>query len=179
MTRTTTGVIVFSAILASTAPLHAHVTFAEPSAKAGSYYAGFLRVSHGCAESPTISVRVAIPDGIVIARPQPKPGWSVSIEKAPLAKPAAGEGGALVHERVTAIVWSGRLPADQFDQFGIMVKLPDAAGTLYFPTVQTCAVGRADWTAVPIAGASGRSANPAPRLDVTPGVAAAMDHMAM
>ncbi|MCR6645886.1 MAG: YcnI family protein [Terricaulis sp.] len=71
----------------------AHIVFAEPEAKPGAYYAGFLRVSHGCGDSPTRAIRVEIPEGVNIARPQPKPGWSIEIERSPLATPIQAEGG--------------------------------------------------------------------------------------
>ena len=167
-------------IRTANAAAQAHIVFAEPDAAAGGYYAGFLRVSHGCAGSPTLSVRVEIPPGIMIARPQPKPGWTLSVEKAPLAKPIQSEGGQLVRDRVTAITWSGRLDADQFDQFGVMLRLPDAPGALYFPTVQRCETGRNDWTMIPAAGQPWHAVkSPAPVLNVTSGHAAAMEHMKM
>ena len=131
-------------------PAAAHIVFADPHAGAGSYYAGFLRVAHGCGTSGTVSVRVTIPEAIAGARPQPKPGWTLAIERTPLATPVHGEGGP-VTDRVSAISWTGSLPADQFDQFGIMMKLPDAAGPLYFPTEQRCTTGSNDWIAIPAA----------------------------
>jgi uncharacterized protein YcnI len=127
----------------------AHVVFSQPQAAAGGYYAGFLRVSHGCGDSATVSVRVTIPEGIVTARPQPKAGWTLKIDKVALAKPIAGEGGGQITQRVAAITWTGRLPVDEFDQFGLSMKLPDVAGPLYFPTVQRCETGENDWTTIP------------------------------
>ena len=38
----------------------------------------------------------------------------------------------MIAQRVSAITWAGRLPADQFDQFGVMMKLPATSGALYF-----------------------------------------------
>ena len=137
-----------SAALTATAA-GAHIVFAEPGAQAGGYYAGFLRVSHGCGASPTRSIRVEIPDSVASARPQPKPGWTLAIEHQPLKVPVKGESGALITERVSAITWTGELPGDQFDQFGIMMKLPAAAGPLYFRTVQRCAAGSNDWINIP------------------------------
>ena len=157
--------LVASSVAATAAT--AHIVFADAGAKAGSYYVGFLRVSHGCANSPTVAIRVEIPATVTIARPQPKPGWTLSLEKAPLATPTRGEGGEK-RERVTAITWSGRLDADQFDQFGIMLKLPDAAGPLYFPTVQRCETGTNEWTMIPAAGQPWHSVkSPAPVLNLT------------
>lgn len=143
----------------------AHIVFAEPEAQAGGYYAGFLRVSHGCGASPTRSIRVEIPEGVVSARPQPKPGWTLAIEHQPLKVPIKGEGGALITERVSAITWTGELPGDQFDQFGVMMKLPAATGPLYFRTVQRCAVGSNDWVNIPASPAEWHMTQmPAPML---------------
>lgn len=135
--------ILLAALLPAAAP--AHIVFAEPEAPAGGYYAGFLRVSHGCGASPTRAIRVELPAGVISARPQPKPGWTLTIEQAPLAVPIRGEGGATITRRVSAITWTGTLPADQFDQFGIMMKLPADSGPLYFPTRQSCESGSNDW----------------------------------
>lgn len=150
--------------IALTSSAYAHVVFAEPEAAPSSYYAGFLRVSHGCGASPTRSVRVEIPAGVNIARPQPKPDWTLEIERAPLATPIASEGGALT-ERVTSITWRGELPADQFEQFGIMMRLPAESGPLYFPVIQICADGEQRWEQIPAAGAAWHSVpRPAPVL---------------
>lgn len=144
----------------------AHVVFAEPEAAPHSYYAGFLRVSHGCNGSPTHAIRVEIPEGVNIARPQPKPGWEISIERAPLAEPIASEGGAIT-QRVVAITWRGVLAAEHFDQFGIMMRLPDRPGRLYFPVTQTCAEGELRWREIPAAGAAWNSVSrPAPVLNL-------------
>ena len=158
----------------------AHITFAEPAGQVGSYYVGLLRVTHGCAGSATLAIRVQIPAAITAVRPQPKPGWTLTIEHAPLATPLTGEGGVTVRERVTAVTWTGRLEADQFDQFGLMLKLPEAAGALYFPTVQRCETGATAWTTIPAAGQPWHSVKtPAPVLQVTGGDPQAMPSMPM
>lgn len=155
----------------------AHIVFADPQAVAGSYYAGFLRVGHGCGPADTVSIRVEIPAGIVSARPQPKAGWTLTVEHAPLATPIKSEGGAVISERVAAITWTGRLPADQFDEFGIMMKLPDTAGPLYFPTVQRCTSGSNDWVNLPPSPEAWHATkSPAPMLVLTPAEAHHMMH---
>lgn len=154
----------------------AHIVFSEPQAEAGGYYAGFLRVGHGCGESATVSVRVSIPESIITARPQPKAGWTLKIEKVALVKPIVGEGGGQITQRVTAITWTGRLPIDEFDQFGLSMKLPDAAGPLYFPTVQRCDKGENDWTTIPDSPENWHHVDrPAPMLMLRSG--APMEHM--
>lgn len=139
--------IAAGALLAT--PAAAHVVFDQQEAAPGAYYAGFLRVSHGCEDSPTVSLRIEIPDAVLSAKPQPKPGWVLEIERKPLPEPMTAEDGTVLTERVAAVTWTGRLPADQFDQFGLMLRLPEHAGPLYFPTRQTCEQGVTAWTGIP------------------------------
>lgn len=76
--------------------------------------------------------------------------------------------GHVISERVTAITWIGDLPADQFDQFGVMMRLPAETGALYFPVVQTCASGEQRWDQIPAAGAAWNSVpRPAPVLTLS------------
>lgn len=93
------------------------------------------------------------PQGLASARPQPKPGWTLSVEQDA--------------ERVTALVWLGELPADQFDEFAVLAKLPAEPGVLYFPTVQTCGGEESQWTEIPDPGEAGLS-HPAPSVRVLP-----------
>lgn len=148
----------------------AHVVFAQPVATAGAHWAGALRVSHGCDGAATTSVRVEIPEGIVVARPQPKAGWTIVIEREPLAAPVAAEGGGMLSERVSAITWTGVLPDDQFEEFGLAAKLPAGAGALAFPVTQVCEQGEVRWTEIAAAGAA-RPAHPAPMLTLRAGAA--------
>ena len=177
-------IVLAAAVIVTSTAASAHITFAEPQAQLGSYYAGFLRVSHGCEASPTVSIRVEIPVGIDVARPQPKPGWALAIEHEALAQPIRSEMGSLVKQRVSAITWTGSLPADEFDQFGIMLKLPSSAGPLYFPTMQRCASGTNAWINRPATPDAWHATEmPAPMLIVTGGASTSnaapmvMDHM--
>lgn len=168
--------IAAAAALVLTQSAAAHVVLAEPHARAGSYYAGFFRISHGCGDEPTIAVRIDIPEGVTIAHPQPKPGWRLTIERAPLPAPLQSEGGPIT-ERVAAITWRGRLPADEFDQFGVMLRLPDAAGPLYFPVTQTCAHSERRWADIPGPNQAWHDvANPAPVLMLEAPETMEMDH---
>lgn len=157
-----------AAVLAGAA--QAHVVFTQSTATAGAHWAGALRVSHGCDGSATTSVRVEIPEGIVVARPRVPAGWSVAIERQPLARPVAAEGGGMLTERVSAITWTGRLSDDQFEEFGLAAKLPTAPGPLVFPVIQTCERGESRWTEVAAAGGP-RPAHPAPVLALQAGAA--------
>lgn len=170
--------LILAAALAAAVPAvaFAHSVMSPDKAAPGAYYAGDLRISHGCAGSPTLAVRVEIPPAVVSAKPQPKPGWTLAIEREPLAQPIKGEGGQMVTQRVKAVTWTGRLPDDQFENFGLMLKLPSASGALYLPTVQTCERGENRWTDIPAAGQAWHDVpHPAPVIAVGP---AAVDSMA-
>ena len=150
----------------------AHVVMTQNQAKAGSYFAARFQVGHGCSGSATTALRVEIPAGMASARPQPKPGWTLEVVKADAATAAKpGEG-------VAAVIWRGRLPDDQFDDFGLLMKLPEQVGTLYFPVIQTCETGQSQWTETPGPGEDAHGlARPAPALTLTPGDAVAHHHM--
>jgi periplasmic copper chaperone A len=132
----------------------AHVSLTPQSTAAGAYQVLRFGVGHGCDGQATTALRIEIPDGVASARPQPKPGWTLQIER--------GEA-----EHVRAITWRGALQADQFDEFLIQVHLPAAAGPLAFPAVQSCGTAEVRWTE-PAADASGKSSRPAPAIMLTP-----------
>lgn len=149
----------------------AHVVLAKKEAPAGSYYKAVFRVPHGCGGSPTTAIRISLPDGILSAKPQPKPGWTLSIEKTALPKPVKGPHGTLVTHVVKTISWSGgALDNAHFDEFAIQLRLPDAdAGTtLYFPVLQSCERGERHWNQKPRPGHKHHLHDPAPALRLTP-----------
>ncbi len=147
---------------------HAHVVLTVRQAPVGAFYTGAFHVGHGCGGSATTALRVEIPAGVNDAKPQPKPGWTLQIEREPLASPVKGEGGETVATRAKAITWRGRLPADEFDEFGLAARLPGEPGVLIFPVVQTCEQGEARWTEPPAAPGQPRPSHPAPTLTVMP-----------
>ncbi|MES2722562.1 MAG: YcnI family protein [Pseudomonadota bacterium] len=145
--------LLLAAALAVATPALAHVGVDPGEAKAGAYQVLRFRVGHGCGDAATTALRIETPQGLASARPQPKPGWTLAIEK---------QG-----ERVSALVWRGALPADQFDEFAVLAKLPAEPGVLYFPTVQTCGGEESQWTGIPDPGEA-RLSHPAPALLVLP-----------
>ena len=160
-----TPLIALLALLAAPVPTLAHVVAAPGEAKAGSYSAIAFRVGHACAAGDTtLKLRVEIPDAVASARPQPKTGWTIDIEKA--------------EDRATAITWTGRLPDDQFDDFAVLMKLPSQAGSLTFPVIQTCEKGESQW--IEIADPERpdeKLTHPAPVVRLTPAVAETMPAM--
>jgi uncharacterized protein YcnI len=154
-------------------PASAHVTLDPPHAAADSYFKVNVRVPHGCEGSPTLRVRVRIPDGVLGIKPQPKPGWEVSTVKAKLAEPIKDSHGRTITEVVREVVWSGgKLLDEHYDEFGIHMKLPDKPNTvLYFPAVQECEKGVHRWIEIPEPGKTARDyKEPAPALRLGPKV---------
>lgn len=166
--------------LSTSMSAHAHIVLDVQAAPVGSYYRGALRVGHGCEGSPVKQIVVSIPDGVQGAKPMPKPGWRIDIERKVLAKPYVSHGRA-VTEDVSEIRWTAKsaddyLPPDHYDEFVVFAKLPEAAGKLYWKTSQLCEQGRIDWHDIPAPNAP-RSKTPAAVLELQPKAEAHDMHM--
>jgi uncharacterized protein YcnI len=134
----------------------AHVTVTPAAAVAGGYQVLRFGVGHGCdSTAATTGLRIEIPPAVQVARPQPKSGWTLQIDH-------AADGGP-----VRAVTWRGALPADQFDEFLLLVQLPAAPGALSFPVVQSCGTLEKRWTE-PTPASGERPKQPAPTVTVTP-----------
>lgn len=162
MTNSFRGALGAAALLACSTSAFAHAVMAVREATPGAAYRGTVQVMHGCAGSPTVAVRVTIPDGVTGARPMPKPGWTLSTVKAPPARADASG-----HPETAEIVWTGgSLPDDQFDEFTFQARIADGlapGAVVRFPIVQTCAAGEARWTEMPAPGQDARALrHPAP-----------------
>ena len=158
----------------SASPAAAHVTLENKQAAVGSYYKAVFAVPHGCAGSPTVKLRVQIPEGVIGVKPMPKPGWTVETVKGKYAVEYEHHG-SKVSEGVKEIVWSGgKLADDNFDEFVISTFLTDTLKpntTLYFPVVQECEQGMSRWIDIPTEGRAGHDdggKTPAPGLKLTP-----------
>jgi uncharacterized protein YcnI len=140
--------------LSVAAPALAHVTVQPATAAAGAYQVLRFGVGHGCGDkAATTALRVEIPAGVSVARPQPKPGWKLEIVR--------------TAETVSAVVWRGALPPDQFDEFVILTKLPATGGPLAFPAIQACDAEENRWTDIQSPGGP-RPKFPAPSLTIVP-----------
>ncbi len=130
----------------------AHVVAQPNTAIAGASFTAGFHVSHGCDGSPTIALRIKIPEGVTAVRPLAKEGWTIT--------EVAGE-----------IAWrGGPLPSKSHETFGIALKLPNTPGrTLYFQAIQECQQGTNRWIDIPAAGQSPKDLrNPAPFVTLTP-----------
>jgi uncharacterized protein YcnI len=162
--------VALGAAVLSTTPARAHVELESDQAPAGSSYKAVLMVPHGCAGSPTVALRVQIPDGVVGSKPMPKAGWTVTTVVKKLAKPIEREG-SMITEDVREIAWSGgNLPDNFYDEFVFVAALPDQPGAvLHFPVIQECAKGTVRWIDIPAPGQSEDDVKaPAPSLTLGP-----------
>lgn len=155
----------------------AHVSFESKEVTIGRTAKFVLVVPHGCAGSPTVAVKVALPPELTEVKPQPKSGWSLStrLEQQRTASAESlqvnhGQHGAEIRE----IEWSGGTLEDtHFDEFTFRAKVRSdvTASEIFVPVVQQCKTGAERWIEVPT---SGRSASdlqfPAPSIKVRSGL---------
>jgi uncharacterized protein YcnI len=172
MLRKLGAVVVGSALLIAPHMLAAHVTLESKEAPPNTSYKAVLRVGHGCEGKPTTAIRVQIPEGVIAAKPMPKPGWRLATLKAKYERPYDYFGSELT-EGVKEITWSGgELPDDFYDEFVFVGRLTDfVSGTiLSFPTVQECAGAVHRWIEIPAAGQDpDELEEPAPQLTIVEG----------
>ncbi len=144
-------------------PLHAHVVLETKTAPVNSYFRATFMVGHGCSGAATTSVEVTLPDDITVARPQPKPGWTTSIERGP-------DGGGGDGARIQRVIWTGGPLADhEFDQFEMLIRTPLEPGTRHFKVLQRCGDKSIDWSSIPAPGQSRREVKtPAAHLEIVP-----------
>lgn len=146
---------------------YAHVTLETREYPAGTTAKLILKVPHGCGGSPTVNLRVRIPEDVLNVKPQPKAGWQLVTTKGKLATPITGDYGETITESVREIHWTGgRLPDDHYDEFVFRAELPNKPGTtIYLPVVQECETGVNRWIEIPEPGKSRRGyKQPAPEL---------------
>jgi uncharacterized protein YcnI len=121
-------------------PALAHVTINPDEATKGGFSAVTFRVPNERPDSGTIQLEVEFPAEYPIANVsvQPKPGWTYSVEKAPVSEPTEAHGEEIT-ESVSRIIWTGgRIGPGEFDEFGVsMGPLPEDTDQLVFPAIQT------------------------------------------
>ena len=162
-----------AALAAGTLTAQAHVTLEYQVAPVGSSYKASFKVGHGCGASPTREIVVDIPAGVRGARPSPKPGWTVQIQREKLATPYTNHGRS-VTEDVTRIRWVAKsredmLDAAHYDEFVLVAQMPQQAGTLYWPVRQLCEQGATEWVEIPKPGQKlSDLKSPAAALEIMP-----------
>ncbi|MBL8642407.1 MAG: YcnI family protein [Rhodospirillaceae bacterium] len=147
----------------------AHATLMVKEAKPGAWQLVEVGIPHGCVGEPTTTIKLKLPDGVVNARPQVKPGWNLCMTMRKLEKPIIAEGVNLT-EVADEVTWTGGSLGDmEFDRFGVFMKLPNDPGrTVYFKTIQQCAKGEHRWIEIPADGKTSRDyKEPAPAMKLS------------
>ena len=149
----------------------AHITLEQAQAQTGKAYKAVLRVGHGCEGKSTIRVRVKIPEGLLSAKPMPKPGW-VTEKTTDHYEKSYDLYGKSVTEGVSEISWSGgSLGDNEYDEFvfrATVAKEIPSGTRIYVPVVQECTDGAVErWIEVPAAGKTPDDyETPAPYFDI-------------
>mgnify|MGYP000933558315 CR=1 FL=1 len=89
----------------------AHVVLEYQVAPAGASYKAAFKVGHGCGASPTRQVVVDIPAGMRGARPMPKAGWTLEMQRDKLAQPYTSHGRSIT-EDVVRVTWTAKTADD-------------------------------------------------------------------
>ena len=127
---------------------------------------------HGCAGSPTVKIRVQIPEGVIAVKPMPKAGWNVESSRANM--PASTTITATSSPGVKEVVWSGgKLPDHNYDEFVISTlphRQPEAQHHAVFPGGAGMREGVSRWIEIPAEGAghSHEDKSPAPGVKLMP-----------
>ncbi|MBR0839573.1 YcnI family protein [Bradyrhizobium liaoningense] len=164
-------VVLIAACAAS--PAAAHVSLETKQATIGASYKAVFTVPHGCAGSPTVKIRVQIPEGVIAVKPMPKAGWNVDVVEGKYASEYDYHGNKL-SSGVKEVAWSGgKLPDQNYDEFVMHTFLTDRLKpntTLYFPVVQECETGVSRWIEIPAEGKehSHEGKSPAPGVKLVP-----------
>jgi uncharacterized protein YcnI len=83
-------------------------------------------------DTPTVAMKLLIPNGVKSVSPNVKTGWTIDVKR-------AGEG---EERRVTEIDWTGgSIPAGQRDEFLFSAQVPSSETTLSWKAYQTYADG--------------------------------------
>jgi periplasmic copper chaperone A len=134
----------------------AHVTLEQGEAAADSTYKAVLRIGHGCEGAATTAIRVQIPEGLIVAKPMPKPGWQVELKEGDYAK-SYDYFDTPVTKGVKEIAWTGgNLPDNFYDEFVFRARVTGfQPGTkIHLPVVQECGTAVDRWIEIPEAGKS-------------------------
>lgn len=173
-------ILLLSLLLAAMPAAQAHIALDQPEAPAGSSYRAAFKVGHGCDGAATTQIAITLPEGLLRgAKPSPKPGWTLTLERRPLKTPYDSHGKPVTDE-LAVVTWTANTAADHlpdawYDEFVLRLSLPAEPGELAFKVRQVCTQGEWHWAELPSA-ANPRPRAPAVRLLVQPRSAAGHAH---
>lgn len=154
--------------VAASASAWGHAFMVEKQVAAGAWHMVEIAIPHGCYGSPTTEVSIQAPEGVFNARPEVKPGWTLSTTMKKLDDPIQTPE-VVITEIVDTMTWTGgKLDDLHLERFNFLAKMPDEAGrTLYFKVVQKCEEGELRWIEIPEPGENPRQyLHPAPIINL-------------
>jgi uncharacterized protein len=161
-------------------PAWAHVSVSPDEAPAGSFTTLTFQVPNEEADATTTKVEVTFPadPAIADASVQPVTGWAVDVQKAKLETPVTTDEGDTLDERVDTVTWTAAGPQSaikpgEFQQFLVVVALPDEGTSISFPALQTYSNGTVVQWVDPTGPDAPEAEHPAPTVTLTE---AAGDH---
>src|SRR5262245_42065643 len=99
------AVLVAGVAAALAGPAAAHVELSVPQASVPGPYTATFTVEHGCTGSPTLLLRVQVPEGVIVTKPAEKAGWAVNTLTGKF-KGSYNYNGGKVAQGVTEVDWS-------------------------------------------------------------------------
>lgn len=169
-----------AAVVLLAVPASAHVSIAETEVSAGAPATLTFGFGHGCDDSPTTRLRISIPESVPTPQPVVQAGWTIEVEREPLDEPVEVGHGQTVTERVSEVAFTAAepVPGDFRASVQLSFTAPDEPGaTLYFPVVQECSDGVANWTQIPADGQDPEELDsPAPSVAVVAGAGTGGHH---
>jgi len=128
------SILAATAALALLAPAaaQAHVTLQPNTAQAGGYTRLDVRVPNERDDAGTTKVDVQLPPGFISASYEPVPGWDVKVAMGKADEPIDAGEGLESDTQVSRITWTGdgkqgKIGPGEFQDFGLSLKMPDAA----------------------------------------------------
>lgn len=167
--------VVGAALFAWTVPAFAHVSVSPDEAPAGGFTTLTFQVPNEEDDATTTKVEVTFPadNPIADASVQPVPGWTIDVAKAKLETPVTTDEGDSLDERVDSVTWTAAdgegIGAGEFQQFLVSVGLPDEAGALAFPALQTYSNGDVVRWVDPVTEGGPEAEHPEPVVTLTEG----------
>lgn len=134
----------------------AHVDPDPLAMEAGTSGTVGFNVEHGCDGSPMTDLKLQIAAGVTNVKAIDKAGWTATVTAS------------------TIEFKGGPLAADKPDHFDVTLTVPNQAGDLHFPAIETCQKGELAWIEIAADGAP-EPEFPAPTLKVTQGPPSSAD----
>ncbi|MGH9023944.1 MAG: YcnI family protein, partial [Acidimicrobiia bacterium] len=126
------------------APASGHVSVNPGEATKGGFTKLSFRVPNERDNAGTTKIEVTFPEAQPVAHVsvRPQTGWTVTIQKAKLARPLETEGGDALSEAVSRITWQGGLiNPGEFEEFEVSAGPLPEADRMVFKAVQTYSSG--------------------------------------